>query len=196
MIYNATTLTGRLSCSTSRASGGRAWLFCARDVSGTNSPSVASSASSSRPTIRTIASAEPCAGCISRDAPHAEVKLVRCVQGAIHDVIVDLRPDSPAYMRVGRLRPQRRERPRCSMSLRASGTASSRLPTIRHVTYQVSYPYTPGAEGGLRYDDPAHRHRLAGAGRGHLGKDASWPAFVRRALTRTRADAAHVASED
>src|SRR3954467_9803336 len=30
---------------------------------------------------------------------HAEGKLVRCARGAIHDVIVDLRPDSPTYLR-------------------------------------------------------------------------------------------------
>ena len=30
-------------------------------------------------------------------APHAEVKLVRCVRGAVHDVIVDLRPDSATF---------------------------------------------------------------------------------------------------
>lgn len=30
--------------------------------------------------------------------PHAEAKLVRCVQGAIYDVIIDLRTDSPTYM--------------------------------------------------------------------------------------------------
>ena len=32
-------------------------------------------------------------------APHAEVKLVRCVKGAIYDVIVDMREDSPTYLR-------------------------------------------------------------------------------------------------
>jgi dTDP-4-dehydrorhamnose 3,5-epimerase len=31
--------------------------------------------------------------------PHAEAKLVRCTRGAIHDVIVDLRPSSPSYCR-------------------------------------------------------------------------------------------------
>ncbi len=30
-------------------------------------------------------------------APHAEAKLVRCTRGAIYDVVVDLRPQSPTY---------------------------------------------------------------------------------------------------
>ena len=30
-------------------------------------------------------------------APHEEVKLVRCTRGAIYDVIIDLRPNSPTY---------------------------------------------------------------------------------------------------
>jgi len=30
-------------------------------------------------------------------APHEEAKLVRCTIGAIHDVIIDLRPDSPTF---------------------------------------------------------------------------------------------------
>src|SRR5262245_22787129 len=33
-----------------------------------------------------------------QNAPHEETKIVRCVQGAIFDVIVDLRPHSPSYM--------------------------------------------------------------------------------------------------
>jgi len=32
-------------------------------------------------------------------APHGEAKLIRCVRGSMHDVVVDLRPDSPAYCR-------------------------------------------------------------------------------------------------
>ena len=31
--------------------------------------------------------------------PAAEVKLVRCIRGALHDVIVDLRPDSATYLK-------------------------------------------------------------------------------------------------
>ncbi|MFN3746765.1 MAG: dTDP-4-dehydrorhamnose 3,5-epimerase family protein, partial [Hyphomicrobiaceae bacterium] len=30
--------------------------------------------------------------------PHAEVKLIRCLSGAIHDVLIDLRPSSPTYL--------------------------------------------------------------------------------------------------
>src|ERR1700726_1019137 len=30
-------------------------------------------------------------------SPHAQVKLVRCTSGAIHDVIIDLRPESPTF---------------------------------------------------------------------------------------------------
>src|SRR5687768_8597629 len=33
-----------------------------------------------------------------RRPPHAEAKLVRCTRGAIHDVVVDLRRDSPTFM--------------------------------------------------------------------------------------------------
>src|SRR5262245_11487059 len=31
--------------------------------------------------------------------PHEEVKLVRCIKGAVHDVLIDLRPHSPTYRR-------------------------------------------------------------------------------------------------
>ena len=32
-------------------------------------------------------------------APHAEVKLIRCIRGRVFDVVVDLRPASPTYRR-------------------------------------------------------------------------------------------------
>ena len=32
-----------------------------------------------------------------QNAPHEEVKLVRCTRGSVYDVIIDLRSDSPTY---------------------------------------------------------------------------------------------------
>ena len=51
-------------------------------------------------------------------APHAEVKVVRVVQGAMLDVIIDLRPDEPDLPEMGGLRAVGGELPR---ALRAGG---------------------------------------------------------------------------
>lgn len=86
--------------------------------------------------------------------PHAEAKLVRCVAGAIFDVIVDLRDGSPTRLAwegfelsAGNGR----------MVLVPEGFAHGfqTLTDDAEVTYHVTHPYTPEAEGGLRYDDPA-----------------------------------------
>lgn len=107
-------------------------------------------------------------------APHGEVKVVRCVKGAIHDVIIDLRRDSPSYRRwegfdltagTGR------------MLYVPAGFAHGfqTLEDDTTVTYQVSYPYTPGAEGGLRWDDPAFAIAWPRPVSVISDKDAAWP---------------------
>ena len=107
-------------------------------------------------------------------APHAEIKLVRCVRGAIHDVIIDLRPQSPTFRRwegfeltaaTGR------------MLYVPEGFAHGfqALRDDTDVAYQVSYPYTPGAEGGLRWDDPAFAIPWPLPVGVISQKDASWP---------------------
>lgn len=108
--------------------------------------------------------------------PAAEVKLVRCLQGALFDVIVDLRPGSPSegkWFGVELSAENRR------MLYVPRGFAHGFI-TLRDNTeafYMVSDPYMPGGERGLRYNDP------------HLGiewplqpeiaseKDLNWPAF-------------------
>jgi dTDP-4-dehydrorhamnose 3,5-epimerase len=85
--------------------------------------------------------------------PHGEVKLVRCTRGAIHDVIVDLRPESRTFGKsyATRLDGERRtalyvpERFAHGYQVLVAGT---------EVSYQMSSPYAPEAQGGLRYDDP------------------------------------------
>ena len=87
-------------------------------------------------------------------SPHEEAKLVRCFRGAIYDVIVDLRLDSPTYKNwIGvELSAQNRQ-----LLFVPEGFAHGFQTLEDHtdVFYQVSEFYTPGAERGARYNDPA-----------------------------------------
>ena len=87
-------------------------------------------------------------------APHAEVKLVRCVRGAIFDVVADLRPDSPSYLRWQGFDLS----PASDVALYIpQGCAHGFLTRTDdcEVLYQMSTPYAPQAADGVRYDDPA-----------------------------------------
>ena len=85
--------------------------------------------------------------------PAAETKLVRCTRGAIVDIIVDLRPESPTYLQ------------HVAVELSADNHRALYVPErfahgyqvledITETSYQVGEFYTPEAEGGLRHDDP------------------------------------------
>ncbi len=84
--------------------------------------------------------------------PAAETKLVRATRGAILDIIVDLRPESPTYLQhvaVELTADNRRalfvpERFAHGYQVLEDGTETS---------YQVGEFYAPDAEGGLRFDD-------------------------------------------
>ena len=86
--------------------------------------------------------------------PHGEVKLVRCVRGAIYDVIVDVRPNSSTYRQwVGvELSPKALKMLYVPVDF-AHGFQT--LQPDSEVNYLVSAAYTPGAGAGWRYDDPA-----------------------------------------
>ena len=87
-------------------------------------------------------------------APHGESKLVRCVRGAIFDVAVDLRPDSPTFCHWH------------GVELSAGNDRQFYIPAgLAHgfqtltddaeVLYQMGYRYVPDAARGVRWDDPA-----------------------------------------
>lgn len=87
-------------------------------------------------------------------APAPEAKLVRCLRGAIYDVIVDLRPGSPTLQQwVGVELTAENGRALYVPELCAHGFLTLADDTL--VQYQVSAFYTPEAERGLRHDDPA-----------------------------------------
>lgn len=83
-----------------------------------------------------------------------QVKLVRCVRGAVFDVIADIRPDSPTFGRwVGfELNDESHHQ-----LLVPSGFAHGFcvLSDVADVAYKVSSYYDASTEGGFRFDDPA-----------------------------------------
>jgi len=111
-------------------------------------------------------------------SPHEEVKLVRCVRGAIYDVIVDLRSDSPTYCRwVGVELSDRNYKMLYVPKGFAHGYVA--LEDDADVFYLVSEFYTPGSERGVRYNDPAFGIIWPAPISVISDKDGAWPRFVR-----------------
>jgi dTDP-4-dehydrorhamnose 3,5-epimerase len=127
------------------------------------------------------ASQNPAAGTLRgmhfQNPPHAEVKVVRCTRGAIFDAIIDLRPDSPTYKRWEGFA-LTAENGRMLYVPEGFAHGYLTLADDSEVAYLVSYPYTPGAEGGLRYDDPAFAIAWPREAAVISDKDAAWPAFA------------------
>ena len=87
-------------------------------------------------------------------APHAEAKLVRCTKGAIHDVAVDLRPESPTFKQsVGALLTA--ENRQMLYIPEGCGHGFITLEDETEVFYQMSEFYHPELARGFRWNDPA-----------------------------------------
>jgi dTDP-4-dehydrorhamnose 3,5-epimerase len=111
-----------------------------------------------------------------QDERAPESKFVRCVRGAVYDVIVDIRPDSPSYLK------------HIGVELSAANRRALYVPPVfahgfitledeSDVTYQVGGFYAPGTEGGARWDDPAFGIEWPREVAVISQKDASWPDF-------------------
>jgi dTDP-4-dehydrorhamnose 3,5-epimerase len=86
--------------------------------------------------------------------PGAEAKLVRCTRGAIWDVIVDLRPDSPTHLgHVGVELSAANHRALYVPVGFAHGLQT--LTDDAEIFYQMSEFYIPDVQRGYRFDDPA-----------------------------------------
>lgn len=86
--------------------------------------------------------------------PYEEVKLVRCTRGAIYDVALDLRRDSPTYLSWQAVELSEAN----GLALYIPGGCAHGFQTLRdesEVFYQISVPYQPSAARGVRWDDPA-----------------------------------------
>ncbi len=106
--------------------------------------------------------------------PALEAKLVRCTRGAIFDVVLDLRPQSPSYLKWH------------GVELRADNYQMFYLPegcahgyqTLEEHTdlfYMTSQCFTPGAARGVRFDDPAFGIEWPIVPTAMSEQDRSWP---------------------
>lgn len=86
--------------------------------------------------------------------PHSEAKLIRCTRGAILDVIVDIRRNSPSFRRWQKFELSSTN---CRELYVPKGFAHGfqTLCDEVEVSYLISTRYAPGFAGGIRYDDPA-----------------------------------------
>ena len=174
MIFRETSIPGAYVIEPERnvdERGSFARVWCARDFErqGLNPKLVQSSISTNKlkGTLRGIHYSVP---------PHAEDKLVRCVRGAIYDVLVDLRPESPAF---------------CTwfaLELTADTGAAMYAPLgVGHgfqtmedgsdVLYQMSEFYDPACARGARWNDRAFGIQWPEAHPILSERDRSYPDF-------------------
>ncbi len=149
----------------------RAWCTQEYEVHGLN-PNVAQS---------NIGFSEKCGtlrGMHYQAAPYQEAKLVRCTMGAIYDVMIDLRCDSPTYrqwlgVELTALNHQ--------MLYIPEGCAHGYLTLTDNteVVYQTSQFYAPDYARGVRYDDPTFGISWPMTVRVISKGDQNWPLYSR-----------------
>jgi dTDP-4-dehydrorhamnose 3,5-epimerase len=110
-------------------------------------------------------------------SPWEEVKLVRCVRGAIFDVMLDLRPDSPTYLQwVGAELSQ--DNHRMLYIPKRFGHGFQALTDGAEVMYMVTQFYSPAHASGLSYRDPAFNISWPLPVAAISDADASWPPYT------------------
>lgn len=109
--------------------------------------------------------------------PFEEVKLVRCCRGAIFDVIIDLRRDSPAFKKHFAVQLDERSG---KMLYVPAGMAHGfqTLEDDTEVFYQMSQSYSAQHSRGVRWDDPVFGISWPEAERTILERDRRYPDFI------------------
>ena len=110
-------------------------------------------------------------------APHGEEKLVRCTMGAILDVIIDLRPESPTYTQHVAVELTADNR-RALFVPEGFAHGFQTLVDESEVFYQMSRSFVAGAASGVRWDDPAFAISWPEDERTISERDRQWPDFA------------------
>jgi dTDP-4-dehydrorhamnose 3,5-epimerase len=108
--------------------------------------------------------------------PHSEVKLVRCIKGAICDVIIDIRPNSPTNRHWQKFELSS-ENGRQLYIPAGFAHGFQTLCDDVEVNYLISELYSPQFGGGIRYDDPNFAIAWPLSVTEISEKDLQWPDF-------------------
>jgi len=172
MIFTPTPLTGAFTIDLEKRGDDRGFfarLFCEREFAEagleTRFVQINTSLSARRGTLRGLHYQLP---------PFAEVKVVRCIRGALWDVILDLRAGSPSFGRWFGAELSAENR-RMMYVPRGFAHGFITLTEDAEALYLVSAFYSPDHERGVRFDDPAHGIAWPMAPVEMSGKDRSWP---------------------
>jgi dTDP-4-dehydrorhamnose 3,5-epimerase len=111
-----------------------------------------------------------------QQAPHEEVKIVRCLTGAIHDVLIDIRPTSPTYMLWEAYQLAAGD----GFQLYVPPGFAHGFQTLAPATevgYMMTAFYAAEAAAGIRHDDPAFNITWPLPVTAISAKDQSWPDY-------------------
>jgi dTDP-4-dehydrorhamnose 3,5-epimerase len=111
-------------------------------------------------------------------APYEETKIIRCIRGSVFDVVIDIRPDSITY---GQWLGVELSFENQTMLYVPEGFAHGykTLENNSEVFYLVSQFYTPDAERGIRWDDPAFNITWPETSDLIISeKDKNWPDYL------------------
>ncbi len=109
--------------------------------------------------------------------PASEVKLVRCTRGAVHDVIVDIRPQSATYRRWQAFVLSDENRQQLYIP-KGFAHGFQTLCDDVEMSYLISAPYQPELARGFRHDDPAFAIKWPMSVTEISDKDLHWPRFA------------------
>lgn len=172
MIFNQTPLAGAYTIDLEKRGDDRGFfarLFCEREFAEagleTHFVQINNSLSAKRGTLRGLHYQLP---------PAAEVKVVRCVRGALWDVILDLRAGSPSFGKWYGAELSAENR-RMMYVPRGFAHGFVTLSDDAEAVYLVSAFYSPKNERGVRFDDPAHGISWPTVPAEISDKDRKWP---------------------
>ena len=119
-----------------------------------------------------------------QESPALEAKLVRCTRGAIFDVALDLRPESPTYNKWYGIE-LNAENGRMLYVPEHCAHGYQTLEENTEMYYMASEFYTPSAVRGVRFNDPAFNIRWPLMATVVSEQDRNWPLVERRELNET-----------